>query len=465
MRLVLSLIALCLGLSAKAQLPSEVDQALRVEQVSSESVSAWVYRLDDKQLLLTHQATTSRNPASVMKLLPAYAALEMLTPSFRWSTQFYSLRPVQAGKLSDGLWIKGSGSPSLNDADLRDIANELKQKWGISEICCDLVFDTSAYAKQSFNAATFDNKPYRAYNAPAEAIMLNLQSIRLEFSPLNGLLRTAVFPDLVGLKKKIDVQLVQEDCDEWKNRLQIRRDGDSLTIQGSYPLECGEKYIDIYWQDGQDYFARGFQTAWQSTGGKGLQALKLRQDIVPDTALLLHTHFSRPLADIVRDMNKTSNNVAARAVYLALSRYADATQPASYALAEKALRSWIKSKDWNFDELVLENGAGLSRVERISAEHLGLILQTAFNSSVMPELIASLPVYGLDGTLKTRSDAALYAKAHLKTGSLEQVRAVAGYMLDAKGRRCVVVWLVNGAKAQQSKPAQEAMLNWIYQHQ
>lgn len=465
MRLIFILLLACLVLSAQAQLPSEVEQALRAEQVAVDGVSAWVYRLDDKQLLLSHQANVPRNPASVMKLLPAYAALELLTPSFRWETDFYALRPVQAGKLTDGLWVKGSGNPSLNDADLRDIVNELKQKWGINEICCELVLDSTAYAKQAFNPAAFDNKPYRAYNAPAEAIMLNLQSIRVEFSPLNGGLRTAVFPDLVSVKKKIDVKLVQEDCDDWKNRLQIRREADSLTILGSYPADCGEKYVDIYWQDGQDYFTRGFQAAWQSAGGKGLQPLRIRQDAVPDNAMLLDAHWSRPLADIVRDMNKASNNVAARAVFLALSRYADATQPASYALAEKALRTWIKTKGWSFDELVLENGAGLSRNERISAEHLGLLLQQAFYSSVMPELISSLPVYGLDGTLKSRSDAALYGKAHLKTGSLDQVRAVAGYLLDAKGRRCVVVWLVNGAKAQQSKPAQEAVLNWTYQHQ
>ncbi len=465
MRIMLAALSMLFCSCASAQLPAPVMQALQAEGIPADQVSVWVQRLDDGKLVLSHEAQVPRNPASVMKLLTSYAALELLTPNFRWATQFHTRPPITSGKISAGLWVRGSGDPSLSDADLLNVASEIKQKWAVQEICCQLWLDSAAFKTSPFNPAAFDGKPYRAYNAPAEAIMLNQQSIRVEFSPNAKTLVSVLFPDLPGLKKKFDIALSNDDCGEWKERLQIKRDGDILSIKGTYPTDCGDKYIDIYWQDGQDFFARGWQAAWEKVSASSMNgnAVKWAVGNVPKDAVLLHEHISKPLADIVRDMNKTSNNVEARALYLALSRFADATQPASEALAERAIRDWIKAKNWNFAELVLENGSGLSRIERISAEHLGLLLSHAFHSPVMPELMSSLPVYGLDGTLKTRKDAALYGKAHLKTGSLEQVRAIAGYMMNSQGRRYALVWIVNGERAQRSKAAQEAMLNWLYQ--
>jgi D-alanyl-D-alanine carboxypeptidase/D-alanyl-D-alanine-endopeptidase (penicillin-binding protein 4) len=112
--------------------------------------------------------------------------------------------------------------------------------------------------------------------------------------------------------------------------------------------------------------------------------------------------------------------------------------------------------------LVLENGAGLSRIERISASHLAALLRDAYHSPVMAELIASLPIYGIDGSLSKRKDGALYGRAHLKTGSLENVRSIAGYLLDAKGRYWSVVFIANGLNAEATKQAQDALLNWVY---
>ncbi len=464
MRMTLALVWLLFSYFSWAQLPAPVMQALQAEGIAAEQVSVWVQRLDDEKLVLSHEAQVPRNPASVIKLLTSYAALDLLTPNYRWVTQFYSKQPIASGKITNDLWVRGSGDPSLTDADLFNIASEIRQKWAVSEICCHLWLDSSAYQSSAFNPAAFDGKPYRAYNAPAEAVMVNQQAMRIEFSANHEILNVVLFPDVIGLTKKFDISLTSEACGEWKDKLMLQRDGDRITIKGSYAAGCGEKYLDVYWQDGQDYFARTWQTAWTKSQSNinHQYALKWGAGMVPNDAVLLHEHVSRPLADIVRDMNKTSNNVTARALYLALARYADATQPASEALAEVALRQWIKSKEWNFAELVLQNGSGLSRLERLSAEHLGMLLSHAFHSPVMPELMSSLPVYGIDGTLKKYQASALYGKAHFKTGSLEQVRALAGYMQDSQGRRYVLVWLVNGERAQRSRAAQEAMLNWIY---
>jgi D-alanyl-D-alanine carboxypeptidase/D-alanyl-D-alanine-endopeptidase (penicillin-binding protein 4) len=179
-------------------------------------------------------------------------------------------------------------------------------------------------------------------------------------------------------------------------------------------------------------------------------------------ALLLTEHASPTLAETLREMNKTSNNVMARSVYLSLSRVNDQSQIASTSKSEQVIKGWLESKGFNFSEMVLENGAGLSRIERISASHLGTLLRDAYHSPVMAELIASLPIYGVDGSLSKRKDGVLYGRAHLKTGSLENVRSIAGYLLDAKGRYWSVVFIANGVKSEATKPAQEALLNWIY---
>lgn len=137
--------------------------------------------------------------------------------------------------------------------------------------------------------------------------------------------------------------------------------------------------------------------------------------------------------------------------------------PTSVERSIRSIREWLAGKNLDFPELVLENGAGLSRQESISAQHLGDLLLSAWQSPVMPELMSSLPITAVDGTLEKRlkiSDVA--GQAHLKTGSLDGVRAMTGYLLDKKGRRWVVVFVVNHANAGASRVAQDALLEWVY---
>ena len=466
MRLMLAvfLVIFCeVAFAQNAQLPVTVVEALQAENVPLDHVSIYVQRIDTPQALLTYQADVPRNPASVMKLVTSYAALDLLGPSYRWKTQFYGLNLPQQGKLQGGLWVKGFGDPALNTAHLAEVAGELQQKFNLNEICCEILLDNSAYAPQNFDAAAFDGKPYRAYNAPAEALMVNQQAIRLQLIPSNEKVTVVAYPNWSLLIKRIDIKPIAGDCGDWKNGLQIKREGRVLSLSGEYPVSCGDKYLDVNWQ-GAEYVGGLFYSAWEQAGGRWTQSDKtqIRLLNVPENAVLLTEHTSPTLAEILREMNKTSNNVMARALYLSLSRVNDASQVASTAKSEQVLKTWLQGKGLNFSELVLENGAGLSRQERISASHLGVLLGDAFRSPYMAELSASLPIYGVDGSLSKRKDSGLYGRAHLKTGSLESVRSIAGYVLDAKGRYWSVVFIANGVKAGATKPAQDALLNWVY---
>ena len=475
-----------------AELPATVLGALKAEHVPLDSVSVFAQLVDEAKPSIAHNADAPMNPASVMKLITSYAALDLLGPAYRWQTNFYSIEAIKNNTLNSGLWVKPSGDPSLNKGNLAEITSAIRQRYGLREICCELVIDNSVYAPIVFDTSAFDNQPFRSYNAPAEPLMVNQQAVRLQFIPpavsLDGEQKdtkviTVAYPNWAGLHIKTDVKVSTIDCIDWKSQLFFKREADVFSITGNYPASCGEKYIDLYWMNGAEYFSRLFVSAWQSAGGIWSQSAclknnscaaqittqthrqtppQLRFASLPSTATLLYQHTSPALADVLRDMNKTSNNVIARALYLALS--ATDHQPASIEKSEQVIKNWLASKHLNYSELVLENGAGLSRKERISAAHLAELLVSAYHSPIMPELMASLPVLGVDGTLEKRKDNLASGRAHLKSGSLDNVRAIAGYVLDNQSRRWVVVFIANGAKAANTKPAQQALLDWVTTH-
>ena len=137
--------------------------------------------------------------------------------------------------------------------------------------------------------------------------------------------------------------------------------------------------------------------------------------------------------------------------------------PATEENGTLAIKQWLNTQGLQFNELVIENGSGLSRIERISAQHLGQLLTHAYYSPVMPELISSLPIAALDGTMQKRlKSSVVQGRAHLKTGTINGVYTLAGYILGQQGERYVVVFMANDAKAVHTKPAQDALLEWVY---
>jgi D-alanyl-D-alanine carboxypeptidase/D-alanyl-D-alanine-endopeptidase (penicillin-binding protein 4) len=233
-----------------------------------------------------------------------------------------------------------------------------------------------------------------------------------------------------------------------------------VALNGSFSRQCGEKNYLLALFDSRRYAQGLFRELWAQQGGS--ISGTARRGEVPAGALLLLTHISPPLPEVVRDINKFSNNVMARQLLLSLGAEIGGP-PATLDKSRAVLRQWLESRGLRFPELVVENGAGLSRAERINARHLGELLLAAYASPVMPELMASLPVTGVDGTMKKRlNGSGVAGQAHIKTGLLDGVKTMAGYVLDAKGRRVVVVALVNHPNAGAAQPALDALLDWVY---
>jgi D-alanyl-D-alanine carboxypeptidase/D-alanyl-D-alanine-endopeptidase (penicillin-binding protein 4) len=164
----------------------------------------------------------------------------------------------------------------------------------------------------------------------------------------------------------------------------------------------------------------------------------------------------------VRDINKLSNNVMARQLFLTLATTAY-PPPATTAHATDAVRRWLASRKLSFPELVLDNGSGLSRRERISAHSMARLLLAADASDVRADYVSSLAVAATDGTVRRRFlDEDIADQAFLKTGSLEGVRALAGYVLGPTGRRFVVVCFVNHPNAARAQRALDLLVERVY---
>lgn len=456
------------------ELPLAVKQKLLQAAIPESAIGVYVQEIGANQPIVAANADVAMNPASVMKLLTTYAGLELLGPAYTWPTMLYANGKVTDGVLHGDLIIKGYGDPKLDLENFWLLIHRLRQT-GLHEIKGNLVLDHSHYAIPNDDPGEFDGQPYRTYNILPEALLVNYRTSTIHLFPQSekNSVRVVVDPLPESLQVQNNLKLTQGACEDWRNSLTIDAIADTedknnftVVLNGSFSKQCGKQSYMLSLQDSAIYTRDLFKHLWAQQGGlfhgdvimsqtpKGLSPLKIYQ--------------SPPLADIIRGINKFSNNIAARQLYLTLGTGEAVVNnsPATLAKSDAAIRRWLADKQLSFPELVMENGSGLSRKERISARHMGQLLLAAFKSPVMPEFISSLPIAAVDGTLKNRfTDTPVKGLAHMKTGALNDVRALAGYLLDKKGRRVIVVFFVNHDQAGQSRAAMDTLVHWVYDRQ
>ncbi|MBX3605126.1 MAG: D-alanyl-D-alanine carboxypeptidase/D-alanyl-D-alanine-endopeptidase [Piscinibacter sp.] len=442
---------------AAARLPPEVYAALERARVPPEALSVVVQEAGSTRTRLAWQEQALQNPASLTKLWTTYAALDLLGPAWAWTTPVWLQGSVTDGVLEGDLVIKGSGDPKLVPERLWLLLRRV-QALGVREIRGDIVLDRSAFMVPEQNPGDFDGEPLRPYNVRPDALLLAYKSVLLSFTPdtQRGVALVGVEPTLSGLRTDASVPLSAAPCGDWRGDLRPDfSDAQRVRLAGSYPLACGEKQWSLAYADPKSYNERLLVGLWRELGGK--LGGGVRDGAAPATRPNFEL-VSPPLADVVREINKYSNNVMAQQLFLTLGlvRGTGGTPEA----ARDVLRRWLAERlgARAADGAVLDNGSGLSRETRLSALQLARLLQSAWASPVMPELLASLPVSGTDGTLM-RSKAPA-GRAHLKTGSLRDVAGVAGFVLSATGRRYVLVAVLNHPNANAARPALDALVQW-----
>ena len=457
----LAIVVLLAGasLGAAARLPGEVYSALDRAKVPADATVVLVQEVGSQRSRLAWRTDAAVNPASLTKLLTTYAALELLGPAWTWSTPVWLDGTVRDGVLEGNLVIKGSGDPKLVPERLWLLLRRVQQL-GVREIRGDIVLDRSAFVLPDQSPADFDGEALRPYNVRADALLLAYRSVLIGFTPdaARGVAWVSVDPPLAGVAVEPSVPLSAAPCTDWRGELKADfADPARLRLAGSFPAACGERTWPIAYAEPRRYDERMLGGLWREMGGRF--AGTVRDGIAPATPPTF-TSVSPTLSEVVREVNKFSNNVMAQQLFLTLGwwRTGRGTPEAS----REVLRGWLGERIGRHAEgAVIDNGSGLSRETRLSAQQLGRVLQAAWSSAVMPELLASLPVSGTDGTM-VRSKAPP-GRAHLKTGSLRDVAGVAGYVLGSSGRRYVLVAIVNHPNANAARPALDALVQWVVQ--
>ncbi|AZS82761.1 D-alanyl-D-alanine carboxypeptidase/D-alanyl-D-alanine-endopeptidase [Achromobacter spanius] len=445
-------------------LPPDVIRAWKATKLPDSSLSLVVQELGGPRMVALN-AKEPRNPASVMKLVTTWAALSELGPNYVWRTEFMTApgaRPDARGVLAGPLYLRAGGDPQFLMQDLWALLRELRLR-GVKQIN-DLIIDRSIFGQVAIDPGAFDGAPDRAYNASPDALMVGFGAQRLLFTPDPAAHKWVplIDPPLPGLKLEGSVEWSDIRCPGppiVTTEPLITQQGVTIRLGGKVAGSCGEFSLYRLALSQPEYATEIFRLLWKELGGtfKG----QVKSGMVPADAVVLASHDSPTLAEVIRQINKRSNNVMARTLLLTLGAERG-RRPATVTSSEAVAKGALVKQGLDMPELIIDNGAGLSRDARVSADSLASMLTVAWNSPLMPEYISSFAIAGVDGTVRRRLKGdGTQGMAHLKTGSLRDVRAIAGYVLGASGKRYVVVSIVNHEQAGAVRAFDDALIAWL----
>ncbi len=461
---ILALVWLCGG--AHAALPRPVARAFLDAGVPLTSVAVIVQRAGEAAPLVSHQPQRAMTPASVMKLVTTLASLEILGRDYRWKTEAFLRGKLRDGRLDGDLVLKGHGDPKITVEQWRLFMATLRGN-GLTDIRGDLVLDRSDFRLPPHDPAAFDNEPQKPYNVGPDALLVNFKSVRFGFAANKlataiGIVMDPALPGVVlGGTLAPDVTGA---CGNWRDDAGavILDSGETAAVQfnGRYRIDCGARDWYVALLDHPHYVQGMFTTYFNAAGGRFAGAV--REGRAPPHAQAFATLESPPLYDIVRDVNKLSNNVMASQLFLTLAAVSQPL-PATPEKAAATIKRWLAKQKIAMPELVIRNGSGLSREDRVSARSLARLLAAADASDVRDEFASSLAVAAVDGTVQRRfQNGDVAGQALLKTGSLEGVRALAGYVIDAEGARWIVIAIVNDPHAARAQAALDTLVQWTF---
>jgi len=464
---VLAALALTAFAPAEARLPRAVSRAFLDAGVPLTGVSIVVQETGKPRPLFSLDPERAMNAASVMKLVTTFAGLELLGPDYRWKTEAYLGGPLDNGTLHGNLILKGYGDPKLTIEQWQAFIAALRVR-GLAAVDGDLVVDRTQFQLAPHDAAAFDGEPLMPYNVGPDALLVNFKAVRFAFAPdaAGTGVAVRVEPPLPQVELGAPPRAGAGECNDWRTALDAdfvdQRASARASFNGRYPLRCGERDWYVALLDVPHYALGMFTTYFREAGGRFDGGVA--EGRAPEGAPPFVTFVSPPLSEIVRDINKRSNNVMARQLFLTLATTVY-PPPATLEHAADAVRQWVDRHRLRLPGLVIENGSGLSRSSRISAGGLARLLAAADASDVRDAFADSLAVAAVDGTVERRfRNGSVAGSALLKTGSLEGVRALAGYVIDREGRRYIVVALINHKNAARGREALDFLVQWVYRY-
>ena len=448
------------------KLPPELAQAWTRTKLPESALSLTVTEIDGQRLFAINPVAV-RNPASVMKMVTTYAALSELGPTYAWHTDLLidANAQINNGVLSGPLYIRAGGDPLLLLENFWRLLRELKLR-GITQIS-DVIVDRSIFGDVAIDPGSFDGAGDRPYNASPDALMIGFGALRLVFTPdpVTRTWRSFVDPGVEGVVIDGNIEWKEGKCagTPYVNIETITIGGTvRFRVSGQVAGACGEFDEFRLALSQQDFAARAFKSIWKDLGGTLTGGVK--DGFAPADAKLIASNESEPLAEIIRLINKRSNNVMTRILLLTIGAESG-RRPATVQNSAEAVKKILARQGLPMQGLVLDNGSGLSRIGMISSESLAQMLLKAWHSTVMPEYLSSLSILGVDGTMRNRlKSSTTEARAHMKSGLLKDARSVAGYVLGNSGKRYIVVSLTNHERANDARGFEDALIAWLIAH-
>jgi len=451
-----------------SQLPPAVQRVMGQVGIPARNVSIYVRDASSNEIVLAVNDNQPRSPASVIKVLTTYAALDALGPNYTWKTRAYINGRLANGVLNGDLIVVGGGDPYMTAERWWRFVQSLREQ-GLAKITGDIVIDRSYFAEQDGSRGDFDAQPFRTYNVLPDALMVNFQTSR--FTIIANTVRDQPLILVNPLPSNLDlrnlVRLGNGRCQGYDRGVSFDTPDpidapNNLVVRGVFPTACGSYSISRAIMSAPDYAYGTFHTLWTQSGGAIDGGMRI--ETLPSGAELLYEYDSIPLAEVIRLVNKYSNNVMARHLMLTLGveKYGP---PATVESGRNTIRTWLASRGIQMPGFVLDNGSGLSRAERVTARGLGEMLDLAWHSPFMPEFAASLPLSATDGTLRNRfKSPGMQGRIRLKTGHLDNVSALAGFVNAASGKTYVVVILVNhpGAQGGSGEAVHAELIRWVF---
>ncbi len=478
-QLISAVLAICMPMLAVAlpalddALPPTVAAALAQAGLPEDALAAVALPLTTRWARPWRlRASRAMAPGSTMKLVTTVVALDRLGPNHRGRTDLLAAGPIEGEVLAGDLVLQGGADPDLDLPALWQMLYTLRQR-GVGMIAGDLVLDRTLFrpARIDVGLPPFDESPQSPYNMVPDALMLGGNLMQLSLSSDASSVRARLVPPLDGVEvDAAAMTLSTSDCTDWDDGWQppvveaLPAARFRIGLRGGFPRGCqAERALQLL--DRNVIAERQVRAVWASLGGTWQRPPGgVRESATPSHATPVASHRSRPWGEVLRGMNKQSDNAHTRLLFLQLGLAAMAQDVATptLELAQREVGRWFDERHIDRTGLVVENGSGLSRSERISPLTLARMLEAAHAGPHAPELLMSLPVAGVDGTMRRRlKGTAAEGWARLKTGTLKDVTALAGYVRDTRGDTWAVVAMVNHEQAARGRAALDAWIEWV----
>lgn len=432
------------GVTSRAAFTARVRRAIKRQCPRPGRLGLYIRSVSTAQTLYSHNAATRRIPASNVKLFTAAAALASLGPDYRFATDFYVKGKVRSGVLRGDLYLKGYGDPLFVHEKMRDFVRRLKLR-GVKRIEGDLVADDTFFDDKKHGRGWRVGRSIRPYLAPHGALSLNFGLAHALVAPggrVGGPALVNLEPPSRALRLRAKVKTSRRSLNIRLGRMRSRGK-DVVLVSGLFPAGNRMKRYRVPVTDPTAFTAGAVAVEFERQGITLMG--KIRRAATPPDARLLARNLSPQLSEVVRGLNKFSNNFVAEQVLKTMGAEAHGA-PGTAEKGLRVVRDFLVSTGVSAKEIALADGSGLSRMNRSSPRAMAILLEAAHNDfRLRPEFMASLAVFGVDGTVKKRRRRGVDTRrVRVKTGVLNGVRAFSGYAAARNGEILAFSVLMNG---------------------